>query len=147
MAATGTDGWSPQERAAMKARAAEIRDSGERGAKKAASDLEACLAAIADMAAGDRRVAERVHAVVTEAVPALAPRTFYGQPAYALDGKVLCFFRSGTADDSRYCSFGVNPQAQLDDGLMWPTSWALTGVDAATEQALVSLVRRAAGVS
>lgn len=145
MAATGTDGWSAQERAAMKARAAEIRDSGERGAKKAASDLESCLTTIAGMAAGDRQIAERVHAVVTATAPQLAPRTFYGQPAYALDGKVLCFFRSGQADDSRYCTFGVNPEAQLDDGPMWPTSWALTDVDAGTEQTLAEIVRRAVG--
>ena len=76
---------------------------------------------------------------------AARPRTFYGQPAYALDGTVLCFFRSGAGDDARYSSFGVNPSTQLDDGTMWPTSWALTDVDAAAEKALAEIVRRAVG--
>lgn len=143
--ASGTDGWSAQERAAMRARAKEIRDAGGRGASKAAKELEACLDAIAAMVPADRRVAERVHAVVTQTAPQLASRTFYGQPAYALDGTVLCFFRSGAGDDARYSTFGVNPSAQLDDGSMWPTSWALTDVDAATEEAVADVVRRAVG--
>ena len=143
---TAVDGFSAEERAAMKDRAAELRAAGRRGggSKKAAAEEADLLARIAAMPEPDRALAERVHAVVTAAAPELAPKLWYGQPAWARDGKVVCFFRSGQADKTRYSVFGFNEEAALDeDGGMWPTSWALTGLDAAGEAALTELVRKA----
>src|SRR3954451_21514316 len=127
-AETGTDGFSAAERAAMKERAAELRAEGKKGAKQADA-LQAVLEAIAKMAPEDRGLAERVHAVVTAAAPGLAPKLWYGQPAWARDGKVICFLRSGLADKTRYSVFGFSESASLDeDGGMWPTSWAMTSL-------------------
>lgn len=147
---TGTtaEGFSAEERAAMQERAAELKAAKRRGggATKAAAEEADLLAKIAAMPEPDRALAERVHAVVTSAGPELAPKLWYGQPAWARGGKVLCFFRSGQADGTRYSVFGFNETAALDeDSGMWPTSWALTGLSPAGEEAITALVRRAVG--
>ncbi|MGH8877841.1 MAG: DUF1801 domain-containing protein [Stackebrandtia sp.] len=140
------EGFSEQERAAMKARATELRSEarGGRGAKKAVADEAAVLAKIAKMASPDRELAERVHAIITTAAPELAPKLWYGQPSYARDGKAVCFFRSGQVDKERYSTLGFSVRANLDeDGGMWPTSYALTELDEAGEEALRRLVEKA----
>ncbi|MGM1017165.1 MAG: DUF1801 domain-containing protein [Actinomycetota bacterium] len=122
------NGFSAEERAAMKARAAELKAETRRakGAKKAAAEEAELLAKIASMPDGDREMAERLHAIVTEVAPDLAPKLYYGQPGYARGGKVVCFFRSGQMDKERYSTFGFSAEAALDtsDGL-WPTAYAL----------------------
>ncbi|GGG70490.1 hypothetical protein GCM10011374_38810 [Kocuria dechangensis] len=138
--------FSEEERAAMRTRAAELKAGARsgRGAKKAAADEAAVLAAIAAMASPDRELAERVHAAVTAAAPELAPKLWYGQPAWARAGKVVCFFRSGQGDKERHSTFGFSTAAHLDDNSgMWPTSYALTGLDEAGEAALRELVQKA----
>ncbi|WP_160050578.1 DUF1801 domain-containing protein [Nocardiopsis sp. FR4] len=145
--ARGTGGFSEEERASMRARAEELRREagGGRGAKAAAAELEV-LAKIAEMEAPGRAVAERVHAIVTANAPELAPKLWYGQPAYARRGRVVCFFRSGHADKERYSTFGFTPEAALDeDGGLWPTSYAVTELGEEAEQAIAALVRRAVG--
>ncbi|MFI6510918.1 DUF1801 domain-containing protein [Streptosporangium sp. NPDC050855] len=141
------EGFSEQERAAVKERAAELRTDARRGrsADKAAADERDVLAKIAEMAPQDRALAERVHAVVTAAAPELAPKLWYGQPAYARAGKVVCFFRSGQVDKERYSSFGFTAEADLDDDGMWPTAYALTELSEAGEAALGRLVTKAVG--
>jgi uncharacterized protein YdhG (YjbR/CyaY superfamily) len=139
-------GFSQEERAAMKARSAELRAEarGSRGAKKAAADEAAVLSKIAEMVSPDRELAERVHAVVTGAAPELAPKLWYGQPAYAKAGKIVCFFRSGQVDNERYSSFGFSTEANLDDDSgIWPTSYALTELTEAGEKMITELVKRA----
>lgn len=141
------DGFSAEERSAIKQRAAELRTETRagRGAKKAAAEEDAVLAKIAGMEEPDRAMAARVHAVVTNAAPELAPKLWYGQPAYAKDGKVVCFFRSGHDDKERYSTFGFSTAANLDvDGGLWPTSYALTELNEEGEAALAALVTRAA---
>ncbi len=143
-----TGGLSAAERAAVKQRAAEVKAEARRGrsAAKAAADVQDVLAKIAEMAPADRALAERVHAVVTEVAPELAPKLWYGQPAYAKGGKVVCFFRSGQVDKERYSTFGFSTEAKLDDdGGLWPTSFALTELSAAGEATLRELVRKAVG--
>ncbi|WP_129666101.1 DUF1801 domain-containing protein [Phytoactinopolyspora endophytica] len=143
---SSAEGFSEQERAAMKARATELKAEarGGRGSKKAAADEEAVLSKIAEMASPDRALAERVHAIVTDAAPELAPKLWYGQPAYAKSGKVVCFFRSGQVDKERYSTFGFSVHANLDeDGGMWPTSYALTELGEAGEAAIRMLVKKA----
>jgi len=145
---SSADGFSAEERAAMKERAAELTTARRRGrgADKAAAEEADLLAKIAAMPEPDRSLAERVHAVVTAAAPGLAPRLWYGQPAYASKGKVVCFFRSGLADKTRYSVFGFSEEAALDeDGGMWPTSWALAGLDDAAAATLSALVKKAVG--
>ena len=141
-------GFSAEERAAMKQRAAELKTAGRgRNADKAAADLEAVLSKIAEMPGPDRALAERIHAGVTSAAPELAPRLWYGQPAYARAGKVVCFFRSGEADKGRCCVFGFTEEAQLDepDGV-WPVSYAVTpGLTETGEAAIRARVERAVG--
>ncbi|MFF2939243.1 hypothetical protein ACFVSQ_05300 [Streptomyces niveus] len=139
-----TDGFSELERAAMKARAEELRKeaAGGRGRKAATDELDV-LSKIAEMEGADRAVAERVHAVVTANAPELAPKLWYGQPAYARKGKVVCFFRSGHTDKERYSTFGFTPEANLDDGGLWATSFAVTGLDDTSEAALAALVKKA----
>ncbi|MEU3844821.1 DUF1801 domain-containing protein [Streptomyces sp. NPDC028635] len=129
----------------MKERAKEVKASARRSSKaaKAAEDEAAVLAKIAEMQDSDRVMAERVHAVVKESAPQLAPKLWYGMPAYALDGKVVCFFQSAEKFKSRYATFGFSDQAKLDDGSMWPASYALTGLSAADEARLAELVKRA----
>ncbi|WP_160050292.1 DUF1801 domain-containing protein [Nocardiopsis sp. FR4] len=140
-------GFSEQERSAMKERAAELRTEVERGRgnKRAAEELDV-LSKIQEMEAADRAVAERVHAIVTANAPGLAPKLWYGQPAYARKGKVVCFFRSGSADKERYSTFGFTPEADLDDDSgLWPTSFAVSGLGEETEKAIAALVRKAVG--
>ena len=128
--------FTKEERAAMKARAAEAK-AGK------ANDESAVLAAIAEMAPQDRVIAERLHAIVTETAPGLSPRTWYGMPAYALDGKVVCFFKGAQKFKDRYATFGFNDKANLDDGSMWPVAWALTELTEADEARIRALVKQA----
>jgi uncharacterized protein YdhG (YjbR/CyaY superfamily) len=142
------EGFSAQERAAMKDRAAELRTQAKRGRStaKAARDEADVLAKIAEMPEPDRAQAERVHEIVAHVAPGLAPKLYYGQPAYARDGKVVCFFRSGQADGERYSTFGFNAAAKLDDPSgLWATSYALTDVSEKAWERLAALVKQAAG--
>lgn len=142
------DGFTTEERAAIKQRAAELRTEAKRqkAADKAAAAEQDALAAIAAMTPAERAIAERVHALVAEHAPGLAPKTWYGFPAYAReDGKAVVFFQPGAKFGTRYSTLGFQDGAQLDDGVMWPTAYAVTGVDDATRASLGALVRRAAG--
>ena len=143
----GSGGFSEQERAAMKERAAELKKEAGRGrGRKQAADLLDVLSKIEKMAEPDRAIAERIHAIVTANAPVLSPKLWYGQPAYARDGKVICFFRSGATDKERYSTFGFTPEAQLDDESgLWPTSYAVTRLGEEAEKAITALVRKAAG--
>ena len=136
---TPSEGWTDAERAAMKERAREMK-AGRKGKADPAADL---LAKIAELPDEDRAMAERIHSIVTETAPELAPRTWYGMPAWAKDGKVLCFFTPASKFDERYASFGFNAVANLDDGSMWPTAWALTRLTKGDEKRIADLVRRA----
>ncbi|MEI5582374.1 MULTISPECIES: iron chaperone [unclassified Agromyces] len=133
------EGFTDAERAAMKERAREVR-----GKKKKKDGTADVLEKIAEMGDADRAMAERLHALITEAAPELAPKTWYGMPAYAKDGKVLCFFQAASKFDSRYATFGFNDTAMLDDGEMWPTTFALTELTPRAEATIVELVTRAA---
>jgi uncharacterized protein YdhG (YjbR/CyaY superfamily) len=138
-----SDGFSAVEREAMKQRAAELRAEGSKGAKKADA-LQAVLAAIAEMAPEDRVLAERVHATVTANAPQLWPKTWYGMPAYAnSQGKVVVFFQAAGKFDARYATLGFQDTANLDDGDLWPTSFALVRWTADVEQRIAALVRAA----
>ena len=140
---TGTDGFSAEERAAMKERAAELRAEGKKGAKKA-DGLQAVLDRIAEMAPDDRVLAERVHAAVTAHAPELAPKTWYGMPAYAnADGKVVVFFQDSGKFNYRYSTLGFQDAANLDDGDLWPVSYALRAWSPAVEKKVVDLVKAA----
>ena len=134
--------WTDEERAAMKERARELKRAKRDGAKAdGEQDLREKIAEMDDV---DRDMAERLHARIMEAVPQLEPRTWYGMPAWAKDGKVLCFFTPAAKFKERYSSFGFQTVANLDDGNMWPTSWALTKLTAAEEQRIADLVKKAA---
>lgn len=139
------DGWTDEERAAMREHAAEIKRAGGKGAAKKAEELQACLDKIAEMPDADRTIAERIHALVTETAPELEVRTWYGMPAYTKDGKVVCFFKPAGKFKSRYATFGFEDAASLDDGTMWATSFAVTALMAADEKRIAALVRKAAG--
>ena len=140
---TETDGFSAEERAAMKARTAELRAEGKKGAKRA-DGLQAALDAIAKMSPEDRALAERVHVVVTATAPDLMPKTWYGMPAYANeDGKVVLFFKNGGKFNERYSTLGFEGAARLDDGDIWPVVYALTKWSPAVEQQVVALVKAA----
>ena len=142
-AKTGSDGFSAEERAAMKERAAELRAEGKKGAKKA-DGLQAVLDSIAAMAPDDRALAERVHVTVTDAAPDLSPKTWYGMPAYAdADGKVVVFFQDSGKFKYRYSTLGFQDAANLDDGDLWPTSYALQKWSPAVEKKVVELVKAA----
>ncbi|GAB3621706.1 DUF1801 domain-containing protein [Glutamicibacter endophyticus] len=143
---TAQQGFTDAEKAAMKERAAEVRAPKKRTTKaeKAAADVQAVLDKIASFSGTDKTLAERIHRIVTTAAPQLAPKLWYGMVAYALDGKVLCFFQDAAKFDARYATFGFNDAAALDDGTLWPTSFAVTGLDEAQEQFLAELVARAA---
>jgi uncharacterized protein YdhG (YjbR/CyaY superfamily) len=141
----GSGEWTPEERAAMKEYAAERRRGGGKGAAKAAEELQACLDKIAEMPDSDRVIAERVHTIVTETAPQLTVRTWYGMPAYALDGKVLCFFKPAVKFKMRYSTLGFTDTATLDDGTVWPTEYAVTRLTAADEERIKALVTRAVG--
>jgi uncharacterized protein YdhG (YjbR/CyaY superfamily) len=140
-----SDGWTDEERAAMKEHAAEIRRAGGKGAAKAADEAQACLDKIAEMPPEDRAIAERVHAIVTETAPHLTVRTWYGMPAYARDGKIVCFFKPGAKFKARYATLGFEDAAALDDGTMWATSYALAAVTPADAEKITALVKKAAG--
>jgi uncharacterized protein YdhG (YjbR/CyaY superfamily) len=138
------EGFTDEERAAMKERARELKSPARRGSRGAKSDGEsAVLEKIAEMPEPDRAIAERIHAIVKAGAPELSPRTWYGMPAYAKDGKVVCFFQSAQKFKSRYATLGFNDSANLDDGTMWPTAFALTKLTAATEERISALVKKA----
>ena len=137
-------GFSAEERAAMKERAQELKAQARADNDKAEGE-KAVLAAIAAMQEPDRGMATRLHALVTASAPGLAPTTFYGMPAYARDGKVVCFFQSGLKFKTRYSTFGFQDAANLDDGALWPVSFALTELTAAVEARIAALVKKAAG--
>ena len=140
-----SDGWTDEERAAMKEHAAEIRRAGGKGAAKAAEEAQACLNKIAEMPDADRVIAERIHAIVTETAPDLTVKTWYGMPAYARDGKVVCFFKPAGKFKSRYATLGFTDKAMLDDGEMWPAAFALKELTPATEARITALLRKAIG--
>ncbi|CAI9418758.1 iron chaperone [Nocardioides sp. T2.26MG-1] len=140
---TGSDGFTEAERAAIKSRAAELRAEGKKGAKRA-DGLEQLLESTEKMAPEDRALAERVHVTVTEHAPQLEPKTWYGMPAYAnADGKVVLFFKNAGKFKERYCTLGFEGAANLDDGDMWPTVFALTAWNDVVADQVAALVRRA----
>jgi uncharacterized protein YdhG (YjbR/CyaY superfamily) len=137
-AARKSGGFTAEERAAMKERVQELK------AEASKADGEgAVLAKIAEMSEPDRSMARRVHAVVKASAPALSPKTWYGMPAYARDGKVVCFFQAAQKFKARYATFGFSDEARLDDGSMWPTSFALKELSAAEEARIGALVKQA----
>jgi uncharacterized protein YdhG (YjbR/CyaY superfamily) len=138
---TAATGFTAEERAAMQERARELKAASRRGAD-GERDL---LDKIAELPEADRVMAERIHALVTESAPSLTPRTYYGMPAWAKDGKVLCFFQPASKFKARYATFGFNDDASLDDGAMWPTSWALTQLTDADAERIAALVKQAVG--
>ena len=136
-----SDGFSDAEREAMKQRAQELR--AERGGRKKADGLQAALDAIAEMPPADRAIAERIHAIITRVAPQLLARTWYGMPAYA-DGKdVVCFFQGAAKFETRYATIGFNDTAHLDDGAMWPVSFAITDWTTPVEERVEELIRTA----
>ncbi|MCP2262207.1 Uncharacterized conserved protein YdhG, YjbR/CyaY-like superfamily, DUF1801 family [Streptoalloteichus tenebrarius] len=139
------EGFTAEERAAMKEHAQEVKKEARRGSRadKAAEAVRDVLEKIAAMPESDRVIAERVHAIVTATAPALAPKLWYGMPAYALDGKIVCFFQSADKFKARYATLGFSDQAKLDDGPMWATNFALTEVTAEVEERIAALVRQA----
>lgn len=140
---TESDGFSAEERAAMKERGAELRAEGKKGAKKA-DGLRAVLDRIAQMAPGDRELAERVHATITSVAPELSPKTWYGMPAYAnAAGKVVVFFQDAGKFNYRYSTLGFQEAAKLDDGDMWPVSYALRAWSPEVERHVAELVKAA----
>ena len=136
--------WTDEERDAMKERAKEQKAAARRGASKADGESDV-LAKIAEMPKSDRIMAERIHAIVKASAPGLSPKTWYGMPAYAKDGKVVCFFQAADKFKARYATFGFNDDAHLDEGNMWPTSWALTRLTDADEATIAKLVKKAVG--
>jgi uncharacterized protein YdhG (YjbR/CyaY superfamily) len=139
-----SEGFTDEERAAMKERAQELKASARRGpgAKKADGEGDV-LAKIAEMPEPDRAMASRLHAIIKASAPALSPRTWYGMPAYARDGNVVCFFQSADKFKARYATLGFSDKANLDDGAMWPTVFALTELTAADEARIGALVKKA----
>jgi uncharacterized protein YdhG (YjbR/CyaY superfamily) len=146
--AKADDGFSAEERAAIKERAAELKAQGRSGkaAEKAAAEAETMFQKIAGMPEPDRGMAERLHEIVTEVAPDLAPKLFYGQPAWTRGGKPVVFFRSGQQDKERYSTLGFSSLAGLDDESgLWPTSYALSRIDDASAATIADLVKHAAG--
>ena len=139
---TATEIWSDEEKGAMKAHAKEMKAAARRGEDRAAGEADV-LAKIAEMPKADRAMAERLHAVIKVSAPALSPRTWYGMPAYAKDGKVVCFFQSAQKFKSRYATLGFSDKANLDNGAMWPTSFALKQLTAVEEKKIGALVKKA----
>jgi uncharacterized protein YdhG (YjbR/CyaY superfamily) len=147
--ATATDksskaGFTDAEMAAMKERARELKASSRRADDEASGERDV-LAKIAEMPKPDRVMAERIHAVVKASAPGLAAKTWYGMPAYTKGGKIVCFFKAADKFKTRYATFGFEEAAGLDEGSMWPTSWALTKLTAADEARIAALVKKAAG--
>ncbi|MEU1787702.1 DUF1801 domain-containing protein [Streptomyces sparsogenes] len=140
------DGFTDEERSAMKERAQELKSAGRRGSRAGAAKADPeseVLAKIAEMPEADRVLAERVHAIVKAGAPELAPKLWYGMPAYAKNGKVVCFFQSAQKFKSRYATLGFSDQAHLDDGAMWPTAFALTEMTPAAEARIGELIKKA----
>jgi uncharacterized protein YdhG (YjbR/CyaY superfamily) len=137
-------GFTEAERAAMKERANELK-AASRGGKKKSDDAHAVLEKIAEMPQPDRTLAERIHAIVTSIAPELSPKTWYGMPAYARDGKIVCFFQAAQKFESRYATLGFNDAATLDDGTMWPTAYAVTDLTDDDVKRIEALVKRAVG--
>jgi uncharacterized protein YdhG (YjbR/CyaY superfamily) len=138
------EGFSDDERAAMKERAEELKAAARRGPRAAKADGESdVLAKIAEMPEPDRVMAERLHAIIKASAPALSPKTWYGMPAYAKDGKVVCFFQSAHKFKARYATFGFSDEANLDEGTMWPTYFALKELTAAEEARIAALMKKA----
>ena len=145
-AAKSFDGFTAEEREAMKDHAKELKASARRSPSAAKADGESDVRAkIAEMEEADRVLAERLHEIIRAAAPHLTPKLWYGMPAYARDGKVVCFFQSAQKFKSRYATLGFSDQANLDEGTMWPTSYALTGLTAGTEAQIIALIERATG--
>ena len=142
MSAKKSKGFTDEERAAMKERAQELKAEARANKKKAEGESD-LLAKIAEMPEPDRAMAERLHEIVKASAPALSPKTWYGMPAYARDGKVVCFFQSAQKFKTRYASLGFSDAANLDEGAMWPTSFALKELGAAEEAKIGALVKRA----
>ncbi len=138
-----TSKFTDEEREAMQARASEVRTS-SRAKDKAAAERQACLDAIAEMPAADKKLASRIHELVTEAAPELSPKTWYGMPAYARDGKVVCYFKAADKFKTRYAQLGFEQEAALDDGAMWPVVWAVTDLTPAQEREITRIVKQAA---
>jgi uncharacterized protein YdhG (YjbR/CyaY superfamily) len=139
-----SNGFTDEERAAMRDRAQEQKAAARRGPRASKADGESdVLAKIAEMPKADRDMAERLHALIKASAPALSPRTWYGMPAYAKDGKVVCFFQSAHKFKSRYATFGFNDTANLDEGAMWPTAFALKRLTRAEEKKIGALVKKA----
>jgi uncharacterized protein YdhG (YjbR/CyaY superfamily) len=134
--------FTAQERAAMRERAKEVKAEARRGKKEADGESDV-LAKIAEMPKTDRALAGRLHAIVKASAPELAPKTWYGMPAYAKEGKVVCFFQSAQKFKSRYATFGFSDQANLDEGAMWPTAFALKELTAAEEARIGALLKKA----
>lgn len=142
MSAKKSTGFTDEEQAAMKERAKELKAEARMNKDRAEGE-SALLAKIAEMPEPDRSMAERIHAIITASAPVLAPRTWYGMPAYTLGGKVVCFFQGAHKFDARYATFGFNDTAHLDDGAMWPTSFALKALTATEEEMISALVKKA----
>ncbi len=138
----GTQGFTDEERAAMKERAKELKAEARANKNRAEGESDV-LAKIAEMPEPERAMAKRLHEIITASAPALSPKTWYGMPAYAKDGKVVCFFQSAQKFKARYATFGFSDEANLDEGAMWPTSFALKELTAAEEARIGALVKRA----
>jgi len=137
-------GFTDEERTAMRERAQELKAAARRGPRAGKADGESdVLAKIAEMPEPDRAMAERLHAIIKASAPALSPRTWYGMPAYAKDGNVVCFFQSAQKFKTRYATFGFSDKANLDEGDMWPTAFALKTLTAADEARIGALVKKA----
>ena len=137
-------GFTDEERAAMKERAQELKAEARRGPRTDKADGEsAVLAKIAEMPEPDRAMAKRLHAIIKASAPALSPRLWYGMPAYAKDGKVVCFFQSAQKFKTRYATFGFSDRANLDDGSLWPVAFALKELTDTEEERIVALVKKA----
>ena len=140
---TSTDGgFTADEKAAMRERAREAKAEARRGSDRAAGEKD-LLAKIAEMPPADKVMAEKFHAIVTATAPGLTPKTWYGMPAYARDGKLICFFQAAAKFKARYATFGFEEHANLDDGNLWPTSFALKELGPAEEERIIALVKKA----
>ena len=144
MGAKKSEGFTAEERAAMKERAKELKAEARANKNRAAGESD-LLAKIAEMPEPDRAMAQRLHEIVKESAPALSPKTWYGTPAYAKDGKIVCYFTPAAKFNSRYATLGFNDEANLDEGAMWPTSFALKELTATEEAKIGALVKRAVG--
>ena len=141
---SSTEGFTADERAAMRERAKELKAEARRGARRADGQRD-LLEKVAEMPPSDRAMATRIHEIISECAPSLDPKTWYGMPAYARDGKILCFFQSAAKFQARYATFGFQDVAHLDDGTMWATSFALTELTPAAEAQIKALVEQAVG--